>query len=361
LLFLGSGSVIHAAHHEQELPQYGGLWRKIPVTCITFGIAVLAIAGTPLFSGYYSKDTIIADAGAFASLATSHGGSKWYWLLWVLPTIIAYVTAFYMTRCFTLTFLGKPRNQHLHDHAHDTPILFVPLIVLAVLSVFGGNIGVQNMLRYSIRETEIAANNDRVFRTAWQGKVPGEIRSGAMPDEPEPSASHAAALARPLTPHEAHENGHHLVQRWVMPAFVVGIVVGLLIYLPGYKFADRFVRIPPLGWIHAWLYRRMYFDELYQWVFVNVTLALSEFSAAFDREVVDRLVNWTALGVRRTSDAAGMHDRYVIDGAVNGVGTLAHDLGAAVRNNSGRVRMYVTVLMIAVALGLAAAIFAVLS
>ena len=69
LLFLGSGSVIHAAHHEQEMPQYGGLMRKIPITGITFAIAVLAIAGTPFFSGYYSKDLILAHAGAFATLA----------------------------------------------------------------------------------------------------------------------------------------------------------------------------------------------------------------------------------------------------------------------------------------------------
>src|SRR5687768_8143224 len=97
LLFLGSGSVIHAAHHEQELPQYGGLWRKIPVTAITFFIAVLAIAGTgfgPIgFSGYYSKDTIVAQAGAFATYATENGGSKFYWVLFILPTAIAYVTA----------------------------------------------------------------------------------------------------------------------------------------------------------------------------------------------------------------------------------------------------------------------------
>src|SRR5205814_8006638 len=69
LLFLGSGSVIHAAHHEQEMTQYGGLIRKIPLTGITFGIAVLAIAGTPFMSAYYSKDLILAHAGAFASLA----------------------------------------------------------------------------------------------------------------------------------------------------------------------------------------------------------------------------------------------------------------------------------------------------
>ena len=362
LLFLGSGSVIHAAHHEQELPQYGGLWRKIPVTCVTFGIAVLAIAGTPFFSGYYSKDTIIADAGAFAALATSHGGSKWYWLLWILPTVIAYVTAFYMTRCFTLTFLGKPRNQHLYDHARETPILWFPLVVLAVLSIFGGYIGIQSMLRYAVHETEIASNNPLVFKTAWQGRLSGEFRSASVPEEPEAAAGRgaAAAIAEQLSPHAAHLRGHQKVT-WVMPAFVCGIIGGLLLYWWGYRATDKLMRIPPLGWIHAWLYRRMYFDELYQWVFVNVTLALSALSAAFDREVVDRLVNWAAWGVRKTSSAAGMHDHYVVDGAVDGLGSLAHGLGAAVRNHSGRVRMYVTVLMIAVALGLAAAIFAVLS
>src|SRR5207249_9507723 len=73
LLFLGSGSVIFAAHHEQEMTQYGGLMRKIPITAATFAIAVLAIAGTPFFSGFYSKDTIIAHAGAFATWATGQG------------------------------------------------------------------------------------------------------------------------------------------------------------------------------------------------------------------------------------------------------------------------------------------------
>ncbi|MGH7175856.1 MAG: NADH-quinone oxidoreductase subunit L, partial [Tepidisphaeraceae bacterium] len=95
LLFLGSGSVIYAAHHEQELPQYGGLMRKIPVTAITFAIAVFAIAGTPFFSGFYSKDMILAHAGAFSSLAAEKHRSTWYWAFFVLPTIIAYVTAFY--------------------------------------------------------------------------------------------------------------------------------------------------------------------------------------------------------------------------------------------------------------------------
>ena len=356
LLFLGSGSVIHAAHHEQEMPQYGGLWRKIPWTAATFGIAVLAIAGTPMFSGYFSKDTILADAGAFATLATSRpGASKAYWLLWLMPTIIAYVTAFYMTRCFALTFLGKPRNQHLYDHAHEAPVMYVPLIALAALSVIGGYVGVQNMLRNSIRESENVVAKP-VFATAWQQRLPGEFGGPADHEAP---AGHGAGGA--MTRAAAHHHAHGLVTMTVTPAFVVGIGLGLLMYVPGYKFADALMRIPPLAWLHTWLYRRMYFDELYQWVFVNVTLGFSMFSAWFDQAVVDRLVNWAALAVRKTSDAAGLHDRYVVDGAVNGAGALAHNLGSAVRSHSGRVRVYVTVLMIVVALGLAGAIIAVLS
>jgi NADH-quinone oxidoreductase subunit L len=365
LLFLGSGSVIHAAHHEQELPQYGGLLRKIPVTGITFLIAVFAIAGTGLgpvgLSGYYSKDTIIADAGAFAALATSHGGSQLYWLLWLLPVVIAYVTAFYMMRCFTLTFLGKPRNQHLYEHAHESPVMWVPLVALAVLSVFGGNIGIQTMLRNSIKESETIAGTPLVFATAWQGKLPGEFGFAAEPHEPVDAVSAAQASAVPMTAHAAHEHGHHLVV-WVMPAFVFGIGLGLFLYLPGYRIVSQFVRVPPLGWIHIWLYRRMYFDELYWWVFVQMTLALSYVSAAFDRYVVDGLVNGAAWATRRASAAAGAHDQYVVDGAVNGMATMAQNLGAVVRTpQSGRIRLYVTVLMIAVALGLAGAIIAVLS
>jgi NADH-quinone oxidoreductase subunit L len=376
LLFLGSGSVIHAAHHEQELPQYGGLIRKIPVTGITFLIAVLAIAGTGFdfpglgaigLSGFFSKDTIIADAGAFAALATSRGGSSWYWLLWLCPVVIAYVTAFYMMRCFTLTFLGKPRNQHLYDHAHESPIMWMPLAVLAVLSIFGGWIGIQTMLRNTIRETENVAGSKMVFATAWQGKLPGEFRFAGAGEGSEAAgegpaeASHTPPAPGPMDPHAAHEHGHRIVI-WVAPAFLFGIGLGLFMYIHGYKIANQVVRVWPLGWIHKWLYHRMYFDELYYWVLVRPLLAVSRLSRLFDSNVVDGIVNGVAWLTRQASVGVGLHDRYVIDGAVNGVGGLAHGIGAAVRSpQTGRIRMYVTVLMIAVALGLAGAIFVVLS
>src|SRR5438132_9134562 len=179
LLFLGSGSVIHAAHHEQELPQYGGLIRKIPMTGITFLIAVFAIAGFGIagwgFSGFYSKDLILHHAAAFGHLSSAIGAPRWYWIFFILPAFVAYLTPFYMTRCWMLTFWGKPRNQHLYDHAHETPILWGPLAVLAVMAIIAGYpwFGASELIKSSIGEaTRIAQSVDRTrpfhgFETAW--------------------------------------------------------------------------------------------------------------------------------------------------------------------------------------------------
>jgi NADH-quinone oxidoreductase subunit L len=106
----------------------------------------------------------------------------------------------------------------------------------------------------------------------------------------------------------------------------------------------------------------MYFDELYFSVFVAIVMALSWTSAMFDKYVVDGIVNLVGGLVKRSAFLAGWHDKYVVDGAVNGLATLSHDLGAAVRApQTGRIRMYVTVLMVAIGLGLAGAIIVVLS
>ncbi len=353
LLFLGAGSVIHAAGHEQEMGRYGGLIRKIPVTGFAFLVAVLAIAGTPLLSGYHSKDTILADAGAFAALATGNGGSRLYWALWLLPTLVAYLTAFYMMRCFTLTFLGKPRNVYLYARARERWGMWLPLVALAIPSLLGGYIGVQTMLRNTLRETQAVVGP--AFRTAWQGKASGEMGYVAPPEQ-------RSTSPRPDGMRAAPEQGHRLTARYVTPAFGVGLALGLILYLPGFRLARGVAAVPPFGWLRDWLYHRMYFDELYHSVFVGVTVTLSRLCAWFDRAVVDGLVNLSAWAVRKSATAVGLHDRYVVDGAVNGVAELAQSFGAVVRApQSGRIRLYVMVLMVVVALGLAAAILAVLS
>jgi NADH-quinone oxidoreductase subunit L len=128
LLFLGSGSVIHAMSDEQDIRKMGGLKKFIPITHITFLIGTLAIAGFPLLSGFYSKDEILAQALA-------HGT----WLYIVLMVSVA-MTAIYMFRLYFLVFFGSFRgSEYQEKHLHESPIsMTLPLIVLAILSVFGG-------------------------------------------------------------------------------------------------------------------------------------------------------------------------------------------------------------------------------
>jgi len=132
LLFLGAGSVIHAMHHEQDIRHMGGLKKYLPITHLTFLIGCIAIAGIPPFSGFFSKDEILM--GAFAKSP----------VLYVIGTFSALLTAFYMFRLYSLTFLGSFRGtteQEHHLHESPTAMTF-PLIVLAVLAVVAGFLGI---------------------------------------------------------------------------------------------------------------------------------------------------------------------------------------------------------------------------
>lgn len=131
LLFLGSGSVIHAMGGEQDIRKMGGLGKHMKITHLTFLIGCLAIAGIPMFSGFFSKDEILA-----ATFAQNK-------VIYVLGLMGAMMTAFYMFRLYTLTFTGKFRGTHEQEHhLHESPAaITIPLIVLAVLSIIGGYIG----------------------------------------------------------------------------------------------------------------------------------------------------------------------------------------------------------------------------
>src|SRR5262249_51530580 len=127
--------------HVQEMPQMGGLRRKMPITALTMLVGVIAIAGLAIqgvkpfgeviaFSGYHSKDAIIATALTYVKL-NSHP------LLFLLPLIGAGITSFYMFRLWFYTFVGQPRDQHVYEHAHEPPkVMWVPLVVLAIMTAF---------------------------------------------------------------------------------------------------------------------------------------------------------------------------------------------------------------------------------
>jgi NADH-quinone oxidoreductase subunit L len=136
LLFLGAGSVIHAMHHEQDIRKMGGLKKYLPVTHITFLLGCIAISGIPPFSGFFSKDEILAAAYAHNPI------------YWAIGVFTAGLTAFYMFRLYATTFMGTFRGTHDQEHhLHESPAsMTIPLMVLAALSVVGGLVGIPEVL-----------------------------------------------------------------------------------------------------------------------------------------------------------------------------------------------------------------------
>ena len=139
LMFLGSGSVIHAMGGEQDIRNMGGLHKHMKITSITFLIGCLAISGIPGFSGFFSKDEILA--GAYAA----HGYGK---IIYAVALFTALLTAFYMFRLYFMTFTGKFRGTHEQEHhLHESPsAMTLPLLLLAALSVVGGYVGIPEAL-----------------------------------------------------------------------------------------------------------------------------------------------------------------------------------------------------------------------
>ncbi len=131
-LFLSAGSVIHGCHHEQDMRRMGGLSKSMPLTCLSYGVATLAIAGIAPFAGYFSKHAILgAIHSTHNPILVPHAGT-----IGMVATLIAVCTAFYMARSFILTFMGRYRGE---GHPHEAPLVMtLPVLVLAVLSVVGG-------------------------------------------------------------------------------------------------------------------------------------------------------------------------------------------------------------------------------
>jgi NADH-quinone oxidoreductase subunit L len=226
LLFLGAGSVIHAMH-KQDIQDMGGLFGKMKITAVTFAIGALALSGLFPFSGFWSKDAILAE--------TLHHGHT---LLFAVGLLAAFFTAFYMTRLYVLVFLGKSRSQD-NAHAHESP--FVMTLPLVVLSVFAVTAGFVNM--------------------------PGEPWLAGW--------LHGEALT---------EHANWLVIIASNAAALIGIALGYAMYSSGPRKQER------AAGLYKALRHKYYIDELYQAVLVTPYRALGELLRLFDAFVVDGLV-----------------------------------------------------------------------
>jgi NADH:ubiquinone oxidoreductase subunit 5 (subunit L)/multisubunit Na+/H+ antiporter MnhA subunit len=329
LLFLGSGSVIHGTG-TQEMPQMGGLWRKMPKTAVTMFIGVLAICGIPYFSGYYSKDSIVAQALYFwqgAGTAQSPGHSQ-HILLFLLPAGGAAITAFYMFRLFFMTFAGEPRDHHVAEHAHESKwVMWVPLAVLSVPSVIVGY--------------------------GWNGKTP--LLERILMFRP-PFVGHLDHV-----PHAIHEFAGEIA----LGAVLFGIGMSILFYgdsVFGLGFLKYLRVLDPaevarqFPGIHDFLSHKWYFDELYDAVLIRPTLTVASFCRAFDWNVLDRFIDGLAQLTVWWSRMDGWFDFRLVDGAVNGVSDLVYATGNRLRKlQTGQLRQYVMFLAVA-AVGLFAII-----
>jgi NADH-quinone oxidoreductase subunit L len=285
LLFLGSGAVIHSMHHAlhhthkhwdaQDMRNMGGLRKHLPVTWVTMWIGTLAIAGIWPFAGFFSKDEIIWYAGAAA--VGPHAG--WYKLFWAIALAGALMTAFYMTRMMVMTFHGANRTGEKEaHHLHEAPLtMTVPLVVLAVLSVFGGWINVPPALH-----------------DGWVGLF------GALPMgeglhhwlEPvvgaatEIRAEHVGAFAE-----AAPLGGGEVAWATISTLAAAMVVVGAVVLVRGWTIRPATEAGEPEGFKRV-LYHKWYVDELYDRVVVRPVVAGSRFLwRVVDAGVVDGLVN----------------------------------------------------------------------
>lgn len=234
LLFLGSGSVIHAAHHEQDIFKMGGLFRKMPITAITFFVGMIALSGVTYTSGFFSKDAIIE-----ASYLTD---VKVFWLIF----FSAFLTALYMGRLFWIAFLGKPRS-HKAEEAHESSwVMTLPLIILAVLSLTVGF--------------------HEFWPTAWVPTL-----------SPELNAIHEGI-------HADHAKG--MMMLLGIGAWVLGFGLSYLFYSPSIKKDTLQVSFPL---VYKVFEKKFWFDELYDGYVKSIQQRFASFMNFFDLVVIQGL------------------------------------------------------------------------
>jgi NADH:ubiquinone oxidoreductase subunit 5 (subunit L)/multisubunit Na+/H+ antiporter MnhA subunit len=340
LLFLGAGSVYHAVH-TYEMPVLGGLYKRMKGTALAMLVATLAISGVPFFSGFFSKDAILASSMHFVFERHRYE----HILLFLLPAVGASLTAFYMFRMWFLVFGGESRgypdhhDHHVHgadphhphkhpsEHAHESePLMLWPLYALAIPSIMIGwtwiivpFFGFQPVLEQLIEYGEPIVATD-LESVHFQTMAASVIIA-------------AAGIALGFVYYSPFEG---LVRKRFDPA----------------RTAARY------GPVHNFLKNKWYFDELYDFVLIRPTLTFARWVSNFDKYVIDGIVNGSARLTALVSKLSGRFDNRMVDGMVNGVADFVYKVGDVGRGlQTGRLRNYLMFLAVAV-VGLFAGVFA---
>ncbi len=330
LLFLGSGSVIHGMHEEQDIRKMGGLRKYMPITFATMFVGWLAISGFPLLSGFFSKDEILWRT--YSTEALPHGVGK---ALWGLAALTALLTAVYMTRMMWLTFFGKERFGQEHDehhehhdadeaHGHGKPhespaVMWIPLAVLAVLSIIGGLVGVpaamggSNHFEHFLEP--VIAEAQPFGQTAPAGHElvrQGEVGTPTIEGRAVAAGENASAV------HAVKGEEHHDTSA-ELGLTALSVVLGLL----GIGIGIAVFSKKPIRKMPKVLEEKYYVDEIYEDAVIQPIEHLSR----------DGL--WKIVDVK------------LIDGFVNGVARLFGSISGVLRyTQSGFARSYAAVILL---------------
>ncbi len=256
LLFLGAGSVIHAMGGEQDIRRMGGLKKSLPVTFMTMAIGTIAISGIPPFSGFFSKDEILAHTYEHSPV------------LWFFGSLTSILTAFYMFRMFFLTFFGHFRGTHEQEHhLHESPkSMTIPLMVLAALSVLGGLLGLPEFWGTS----------------NW-------------------ISEHLSPVIAQKDPSMLSHTKEWMLMGIAVAAAAVTIYFAYMVYITNnVRPVEKESEMKP---IQKLIYNKYYVDELYDAVIRKPLDLVSEmFYKFFDKQVIDGLVNGVGSAVNGASN-----------------------------------------------------------
>jgi NADH-quinone oxidoreductase subunit L len=330
-LFLCAGSVIHGCHHEQDMRKMGGLRKFMPVTFACMLASTLAIAGIPLFSGFYSKDEIVKSA-FLKGLAHFDGAGVFAMI--ALPAA-ALLTAFYMFRLIFMTFSGEYRGGEAHGHGHDDhghgdhhghahvphespwPIT-VALSCLALLGVLGGHFW-------------LATPTDPL---AQHGE-PWFLRLVSL------ERLYGGLVTEPKIPVELEEQSHVLALSVSLGVALAGIFIAWRLYVKHKPDPARIARA--LGEVYHAVASKYWIDELVNATVIRGTIGLALLQKWIDENVVDGIVNGVGIVTRTLGFGSAWFDLRVVDGAVNGVGATTQAFGSVARLfQTGRIQQYVS-------------------
>ena len=320
-LFYGSGSVIHSMHHAlhekndhetdaQDMRNMGGFKEKMPITYWSMLASTLAIAGVPLFSGFLSKDAILAGSLSFAQHHPEH------FLLPVFGFGAAAITAFYMFRMMFMTFHGKPKMPELIDDIHESPKEMAgPLVLLGTLSV---------AIWYTLPHLNPISTHGSWFTTLVHpvtAVVPGSFTAHAI----EEGAHHA----------------HNLAMGISIGVAALGIGLAVLMYLKNIISPETWGK--RAGFMYDWSLNKYYFDENYDKYLYQPTLRLAKKIAWIDWELYDKyFINGFGHVTNWASRVSGKFDYNIIDQfLVDGVGRIADNLGFMLKKiQTGKLQNY---------------------